>query len=82
MIGLDENNQLQFRRIAPDKAEPLERELSAFLRASADRGPVASSPAHVRRTLETALRIRAEMRDHAEIVRATVAEHEAMQRAK
>ncbi len=82
VIGLDENNQLQFRRITPEKAEPLEREVSAFLRASATRGPTASSHAHVRKTLETALRIRAEMESHANIVRATVAEHEARRKAK
>ncbi len=76
VIGLDENNQLQFKRIAPAKAEPLEREILAFLRSVATREAPVSSPEHVRKTLETALRIRAEMESHAKIVQATVAAHQ------
>jgi predicted dehydrogenase len=76
VIGLDENNQLQFKRIAPAKAEPLEREILAFLRSVATREAPVSSPEHVRKTLETALRIRAEMESHAKIVQATVAAYQ------
>ncbi len=74
-IGLDDNNIPQFRKIAPEKAEPLVRQSQAFLDSVATREEPRVSGAQVRRTLETALRIRAEMETHAGIVEKTIAAH-------
>ena len=74
-IGLDDNNQLQFRSLGAEKGEPLERQARAFLESVQTREEPVVSGARARRPLEAALRIRAEMESHAEIVRATVASH-------
>lgn len=75
VIGLDDNNIPQFRKIAPEKAEPLVRQSQAFLASVATRQQPRVSGAQVRRTLETALRIRAEMETHAGIIEKTIAAH-------
>lgn len=75
VIGLDDNNIPQFRKIAPEKAEPLVRQGQAFLHSVATREQPRVSGAQVRRTLETALRIRAEMETHAGIIEKTIAAH-------
>lgn len=75
LIGLDEKNQLQFRPLATQKAEPLERQARAFLDSVRTRREPAVSGARARKPLEAALRIRSEMERHAEIIRATVAAH-------
>lgn len=75
VIGLDDNNMPQFRKIAPEKAEPLVRQSQSFLDSVATRQEPRVSGAQVRRTLETALRIRAEMETHAGIVEKTIAAH-------
>jgi hypothetical protein len=75
VIGLDDNNIPQFRKIAPEKAEPLVRQSQACLRSVATREQPRVSGAQVRRTLETALRIRAEMETHAGIIKKTIAAH-------
>jgi len=75
-IGLNEQNQLQFQSFKPEKGEPLERQARAFLECVRTRTePVVSGRTAVK-PLETALRIRAEMDRHAEIVTATVAAHQ------
>jgi predicted dehydrogenase len=75
VIGLDDNNIPQFRKIAPEKAEPLVRQSQAFLNSVTSREQPRVSGAQVRRTLETALRIRAEMETHAGIIEKTIAAH-------
>lgn len=75
VIGLDDNNMPQFRKIAPEKAEPLVRQSQSFLDSVATRQEPRVSGVQVRRTLETALRIRAEMETHAGIVEKTIAAH-------
>ncbi len=75
LIGLDEKNQLQFRPLATEKAEPLERQARAFLDSVRTRREPVVSGALARKPLEAALRIRSEMEQHAEIIRATVAAH-------
>lgn len=72
-IRLDENNVPQFRQIAPAKAEPLVRQSQAFLHSVASREAPRVSGALVRKTLETALRIRAEMETHAGVIEKTMA---------
>jgi predicted dehydrogenase len=74
-IGLDDNNIPQFRKIAPEKAEPLVRQSQAFLHSVATREQPRVSGAQVRKALETALRIRAEMETHAGIIEKTIAAH-------
>lgn len=75
VIGLDDNNIPQFRKIAPPKGEPLVRQSQAFLHSAATREQPRTGRAQVRRTLETALRIRAEMETHAGIIDKTIAAH-------
>ena len=75
LIGLDENDQLLYRRLAPPKGEPLARQLEAFLGCVRSRErPLVSGPVG-RRALEAALRIKAEMERHAALVGKTVAAH-------
>ncbi len=74
-IGLDENNRLQYRQLKPAGGEPLRRELEAFLDSVATRRPPLVDGRASRRSLEAALRIRAEMERHAKVVQATVAAH-------
>lgn len=77
LIGLDENDQLLYRRLAPEKGEPLARQLGAFVESVRTRAqPLVSGPV-ARRALDAALRIRAEMERHAAIVGKTVEEHKA-----
>jgi predicted dehydrogenase len=73
VIGLDQNNQLQFRRLAPEKGEPLERQLKAFVECVKTRAEPRVSGTSARAALQAALRIRAEMDRHQERVAATVA---------
>lgn len=75
VIGLDDKNIPQFRKIAPEKAEPLVRQSQAFLRSVATREQPRVAGAQVRRTLETALRIRAEMETHTGVIEKTIAAH-------
>lgn len=75
VIGLDDNNIPQFRKIAPEKAEPLVRQSQAFLHSVATREQPRVAGAQVRRTLETALRIRTEMETHASVIEKTMAAH-------
>ena len=77
LIGLDENNQIVYRRLAPEKGEPLARQLEAFIGCVRAREQPLVSGAVARRALEAALRIRAEMERHAAIVGKTVAAHRA-----
>jgi predicted dehydrogenase len=66
---------LLYRRLAPEKGEPLARQLEAFLHCVRTREqPLVSGPV-ARRALEAALRIRAEMERHAALVGRTVAAH-------
>lgn len=73
LIGLGDDNQMQFRALGTEKGEPLERQARAFLDCVRTRREPLVSAARARGPLEAALRIRAEMDRHAEIVRATVA---------
>lgn len=74
-IGLDVDNRLQYRQLKPAAGEPLRAELEAFLSSVRTRqAPLVDGRAS-RRSLEAALRIRAEMERHAQVVRATVAAH-------
>jgi len=75
VIGLDDNNIPQFRNIAPEKAEPLVRQSQAFLHSVVTREQPRVAGAQLRRTLETALRIRAEMEAHASVIEKTMAAH-------
>lgn len=75
-IGLNEHNQLQFQSFKPEKGEPLERQARAFLECVRTRAEPLVSGRTAVKPLETALRIRAEMDRHAEIVTATVAAHQ------
>jgi predicted dehydrogenase len=75
LIGLDENDQLLYRRLAPAKGEPLARQLEAFLACVRTREQPLVSGAVARRALEAALRIKAEMERHAALVGKTVAAH-------
>ena len=72
-IGVDDQNRLQFRPLKTEKAEPLERQLAAFVECVRTRGTPRVDGAAARRALEAALRIRAEMERHARVVEATVA---------
>ncbi len=74
-IGLDEQNRLQYRRLTPQAGEPLRAELEAFLNSVQTRQAPLVDGAASRRSLEAALRIRAEMERHAKVVRATVARY-------
>ena len=75
LIGLDDNDQLLYRRLAPEKGEPLARQLDAFLECvRTRREPLVSGPV-ARRALDAALRIKAEMERHALLVGRTVAAH-------
>lgn len=73
LIGLGDDNQLQFRALGTEKGEPLERQARAFLASVRTRQEPLTSGARARGPLEAALRIRAEMDRHAAIVEATVA---------
>ncbi|MEZ5364457.1 MAG: Gfo/Idh/MocA family oxidoreductase [Bryobacterales bacterium] len=75
LIGLDDNDQLLYRRLAPDKGEPLGRQLEAFLGCVRTREQPLVSGRTARRALDAALRIRAEMERHAALVGRTVEAH-------
>ena len=67
------SNTVDVRPLAVDKAEPLEREMAAFLESVGNRTPPRVSGADGRKALAVALRIIEEMESHARVVAATMA---------
>ena len=75
VFTVDKNNEIQFRRMAKSKGEPLVRQAESFLESVASRSTPRVSGEDARKVLEVALRIVVEMERHARIVKSTMAKH-------
>jgi predicted dehydrogenase len=73
VFSVGASNTVDVRPLAVEKAEPLERELAAFLESVGNRTPPRVSGADGRKALAVALRIIEEMESHARVVAATMA---------
>ena len=67
------SNQIEYRPLAVEPAEPLEREMAAFVEAVEKRTAPRVSGEDGRRALAVGLRIVSEMEAHARVVAATIA---------
>ena len=76
VIGLGEANRFEYQQIRPERAEPLAKQIGAFLASVQSREEPLVSGRKAREALSLALRIRDEMDRHAELVTATVAAHQ------
>ena len=76
VFSVSPSNQVQFAPLAVARAEPLEREMAAFLDAVKKRTAGRVSGEDGRRALAVALRIVREMELHATVVAATIAGQE------
>ncbi len=73
VFSVGASQQIEWRPLAVERAEPLEREMAAFLEAVEKRSPPRVSGQDGRRALAAALRIRSEMESHAKVVAAAMA---------
>jgi predicted dehydrogenase len=73
VCGIDQGGQLQFQPMQVEKAEPLARQMEAFLEAVRQRGAPRVSGEEAREALALALRIIEEMERHSRVVGATLA---------
>ncbi len=73
VFSVGASNQIEARPLTVQRAEPLRREMEAFLNAVETRGIPRVSGEDGRRALAVALKIISEMESHAQVVAATIA---------
>ncbi|MBI3664695.1 MAG: Gfo/Idh/MocA family oxidoreductase [Acidobacteria bacterium] len=73
VFSVGASNKIEFQPLAVERAEPLEREIAAFLEAVEKRNAPRVSGEDGRKALAVALRIISEMESHARVVAATIA---------
>lgn len=76
VFAVSASKQIEMRPLAVEKAEPLQREMAAFVAAVRNRTAPRVGGAEGRKALAAALRIRNEMESHARVVAATLARQE------
>jgi predicted dehydrogenase len=75
VFAVGPSKQIEVRPLAVEKAEPLKREMAAFVEAVRNRTAPRVGGEEARKALAAALRIRGEMESHARLVAATLARH-------